>query len=168
LRAHRARQNAERLAFGRQWPDAGLVFTREDGEPVRPDSVSQKFERLVQTLSLPRIRLHDLRHTSASIGLASGESLKEISERLGHSSLGITADTHTHVLPVVASESAERRARLIPRTTAEADEDHVIISFSPGHPDPENANDEQVFPQVNAGGAGRTRTDDRGIMSPLL
>jgi integrase len=168
LRAHRARQNAERLAFGPQWPDAGLVFTREDGEPVRPDSVSQKFERLVQTLSLPRIRLHDLRHTSASIGLASGESLKEISERLGHSSLGITADTYTHVLPVVASESAERRARLIPRTTAEADEDHVIISFSPGHPDPENANDEQVFPQVNAGGAGRTRTDDRGIMSPLL
>lgn len=119
LRAHRAKQNAERLAFGPHWPDTGLVFTREDGEPVRPDSISQKFDRIVKRLGLQRIRLHDLRHTSASIGLASGETLKEISERLGHSSLGITADTYTHVLPVVAKESAQRRAQLIPRASVQ-------------------------------------------------
>jgi integrase len=168
LRAHRARQNAERLAFGPHWPDTGLVFTREDGEPVRPDSISQKFERLLATLPVPRIPLHALRHTSASIGLASGETLKEISERLGHSSLGITADTYTHVLPVVASESAERRARLIPRAGVQQDQDHVIISFSPDDPDASGEPDTGVFPQASMGGAGRTRTCDRGIMSPLL
>jgi integrase len=165
LRTLRARQNRERLAFGPQWPDGGLVFTREDGEPVRPDSVSQKFDRLLERLDLPRIRLHDLRHTSASIGLASGETLKEISERLGHSSLGITADTYTHVLPVVALESAKRRARLIPRASMQSDQDHVIILNSEPLKEAPESVDITAFPQVNTGGAGRTRTCDQGIMS---
>lgn len=66
--------------------------------------------------NLPVIRLHDLRHTSASLGLASGETLKEVSARLGHSTITITAATYTHVLPATAHESAERRSKFIPRT----------------------------------------------------
>lgn len=63
--------------------------------------------------NLPRIRLHDLRHTSASIGLASGESLLEVSRRLGHSSISVTADVYSHISPLVAKESAERLAHRV-------------------------------------------------------
>ena len=87
-----------------------LVFTTEEGQPLNPAYVSRHFDRLVARHGLPRIRLHDLRHTSASIGLASGESLVEVSRRLGHSSITITADIYSHISTVVAKESAERLA----------------------------------------------------------
>ena len=63
LRAHRAGQNRERLAWGPAYQDNDLVFSRENGTPLDPDSISGTFERMVRRLSLPRIRLHDLRHT---------------------------------------------------------------------------------------------------------
>ncbi|MFK5645113.1 tyrosine-type recombinase/integrase [Ornithinimicrobium sp. LYQ121] len=88
------------------------VFVR-DGQALPPGFVSRHFDRLVASAGLPRIRLHDLRHTSASLGLAAGESLVEVSRRLGHSTIGITADVYTHVDPEVARESSERRADLI-------------------------------------------------------
>ena len=113
LRAHRARQSAERLAFGQGWIDNGLVFTREDGTPVRPNHATSHFPLMITKAGLPKIRLHDLRHTSASLGLQSGESLKEVSDRLGHSSIVITADTYAHIAPELAQESADRVARLV-------------------------------------------------------
>ena len=91
------------------------MFVREDGELIHPEHVSNRFAAVVKAAGLPRIRFHDLRHTSATLGLAAGESMKEISDRLGHSTIGITADTYVHVLPAVAQESAERRAALVPR-----------------------------------------------------
>ena len=90
------------------WVDTGLVFTRDTGEALDPAYVSRHFDRLVAKHGLPRIRLHDLRHTSASMGLASGESLLEVSRRLGHSSITVTADIYSHLSPVVTRESAER------------------------------------------------------------
>ena len=89
------------------------MFTRDDGQPLDPTYVSRHFDRLVARHGLPRIRLHDLRHTSASIGLASGESLLEVSRRLGHSSITITADIYSHLSPAIAREAAERRSRHI-------------------------------------------------------
>jgi integrase len=61
----------------------------------------------VSVLDVPRIRLHDVRHTSASLGLAAGESLLEVSRRLGHSSITITADVYAHVSPSSAHAAAE-------------------------------------------------------------
>lgn len=90
-----------------------LVFTTPVGDRLDPAFVSRRFERLVTQHGLPRIRLHDLRHTSASIGLASGESLVEVSRRLGHSSITVTADIYAHISPLVAKESAERRAHQV-------------------------------------------------------
>jgi integrase len=90
-----------------------LVFTDAEGEPLDPTFVSRHFDRLVKKHGLPRIRLHDLRHTSASIGLASGETLLEVSRRLGHSSISVTADIYSHIAPLVASESAERLAAVV-------------------------------------------------------
>ncbi len=115
LRGHRRAQAAERLAWGGAWVDTDGVFVREDGELLHPEHVSNRFAALTRAAGLPRVRFHDLRHTSATLGLASGESLKEISDRLGHSTIGITADTYVHVLPATAQESAERRAALVPR-----------------------------------------------------
>ena len=68
------------------------------------------FHGVRQAMRLPRIRLHDLRHTSATLGLASGESLKEVSARLGHAALSVTADLYTDVSPDLARDSAHRLA----------------------------------------------------------
>jgi hypothetical protein len=88
-----------------------------DGRGMQPQYVTRLFSRACRDGGFPVIRLHDLRHTSASLGLAAGETLVEVSKRLGHSQLAITADTYTHVLPVVALASSEKRAALIPRAT---------------------------------------------------
>ncbi len=95
-----------------------LVFTREDGAGLHPGEVSARFRRLVKAAGLPPIRLHDLRHTSASLALAAGVPMKVVSDLLGHSTVTITADTYTSVLPEVAQEAANALAKIIPRTSA--------------------------------------------------
>jgi len=115
LRRWRAAQAAERRQWGKAWTDTGLVFTREDGSQLHPDLVISSFERICRAAGLPPIRLHDLRHTAASLALQAGVPLKVVSEQLGHSSLAITADTYTSVLPAVAQAAAEAVAGIIPR-----------------------------------------------------
>lgn len=112
LRGHALAQEAERVLAGDLWQGDDFAFCREDGAPLHPEFITRHFGRLVKGLGLPSIRLHDLRHTHASHGLAAGVPLKVIQERLGHSSLALTADTYTHVLPQVASDAAAIIARL--------------------------------------------------------
>jgi integrase len=114
LRAYRARQASERLVAGELWHnDRGFFFTREDGTPVHPDTFSEWFERQAQAAGLPRIRLHDLRHTYATLSLKAGVPSKVVSARLGHASTGITEDIYQHVTPQMQEEAAARVARLI-------------------------------------------------------
>lgn len=113
LRDHRRRQLEERMAAGSGWADTGLVFTREDGSALHPDALTQGFERAVKRLRLPRIRLHDLRHTWASLALAAGIPAKVVSERLGHSSIAITLDIYSHVSPALEEDAADRVAALV-------------------------------------------------------
>lgn len=115
LRAYRAAQRAKRLALGPAWVDSGLVFTMEDGRPIQPQLITRWFAAACKDGSLPHIRLHDLRHTSAALGEAAGESLLEVSRRLGHSNIAITADTYGHIFQAGALASSERRAGVIPR-----------------------------------------------------
>ena len=84
-----------------------------DGEPVNPDLYSQTFDRLVAGLDVPRIRLHDLRHTHATLLLKDGEALKVVSERLGHSNPAFTMTTYQHVLPGMGAGAAARFGRLL-------------------------------------------------------
>lgn len=115
LEAHRQQQDAEAAqarAVG-VWTASGLVFTREDGRWLRPDWVSHEFQRMISVAGVPALRLHDLRHTSASLALAAGVPMKVVSARLGHSSLAITADLYTHVSPAVADEAADRIGSLV-------------------------------------------------------
>jgi integrase len=80
LKAHRVRQHEERLAWGPAWVDTGLVFTREDGTPLRPTYVTRQFAKLTADAGLPSLTLHGLRHSYATAGLAAGVPVKVMSE----------------------------------------------------------------------------------------
>ncbi len=115
LRVHRRRQAAERLAWDAAYTDHGLVFCREDGTPIWPRSFSRMFDNHVTDAEVARIRLHDLRHTHATLALAAGVHPKVVSERLGHSTVGITLDIYSHAIPAMQEEAAALVANLIDR-----------------------------------------------------
>jgi len=106
-------QKAERLGAGGLGKDAGLVFTRADGEPYHPERISKLFVQAGKRAGLPRIRLHDLRHTYATLALAAGVHPKVVSERLGHANIGITLDCYSHCLPAISEAAANRVAALL-------------------------------------------------------
>jgi len=113
LRSVRARQAQERLLLGADYVDGGLVFARPDGRPQHPEHFSMAFDRRVARHRLPRIRLHDLRHSWATLALSAGVDVKIVSERLGHASAKITWDIYQHVTPTMQADAAETVARLI-------------------------------------------------------
>ncbi len=93
---------------GRVLNDEDYVFSRPDGSPVDPDVVTQYFTKTLKRAGLPHIRLHDLRHTHATLMLKAGIHPKIVSERLGHASIAITLDTYSHVLPGLQEAAAEK------------------------------------------------------------
>ncbi|HMT61270.1 MAG TPA: site-specific integrase, partial [Microthrixaceae bacterium] len=113
LRAHQERQDIERASAGSAWSDTGLVFTREDGSAIHPDRFSHWFADLVEKAGVPPIRLHDLRHTHATLALEAGVHPKVVSERLGHATVGITLDLYSHVTPSLDELAAETIAALV-------------------------------------------------------
>jgi len=113
LRAHREREEVERKSAGSAWHETGLVFTLEDGSAIHPDRFSRWFSRLVELAGVPHIRLHDLRHTHATLALEAGVHPKVVSERLGHATVGITLDLYSHVSPAMDEDAAERIAGLL-------------------------------------------------------
>jgi len=113
LRENRRRQKMERLGGGQLWKDSGFVFTREDGDPYHPERVSKLFTQASKKAGLLRIRLHDLRHTYATLALGAGVHPKVVSERLGHANIGITLDCYSHCLPALSEEAAYRVAALV-------------------------------------------------------
>jgi len=127
LRAHRRHQIEDRMVWGPAWVDSGLVFVADDGAPLHPEAVTDRFHAIAAAADLPPIRLHDLRHGAASIMLAAGVDMKTVSETLGHSTLGLTADTYTSVYTEVAAEAAEAAAALVPRRAARTG---VVTSLS--------------------------------------
>jgi integrase len=105
LRSHRSRQAQERLAAGSSYDRRGFLVADELGHPYSPDWISDRFEKLVAASELPRIRLHDCRHTAATLMLAAGTPTKIVAELLGHSSPTITLETYAHVLPGMAEQA---------------------------------------------------------------
>lgn len=105
FQTHKAQQNANRLALGKGYRTDGFVFARNDGSWIRPQTMSQAAKALFKRLGM-ECRLHDLRHTHATLLLKSGISSKVASSRLGHASVGITLDLYAHVLPGMDEEAA--------------------------------------------------------------
>ena len=113
LRAHRLRQDEERAEWGADCQDHDLVVAKENGEAIHPHTFSQAFERLIEKAGLPRIRLHDVRHTHATLALKAGVPVKVISERLGHESPAFMLKQYAHVIPGMQAEAAAQVAALI-------------------------------------------------------
>jgi len=107
LRTHRARQAEGLLALGVRLADDHHVVTRADGQPLQPRSLTHAFVKFVRQHGF-QIRLHDLRHSHATHMLASGVHPKIAQERLGHSSVGITLDLYSHVLPGMQAEAVSK------------------------------------------------------------
>jgi integrase len=113
LKAQAARQLDEQDAGNEAWVDSGLVFTQETGLALDPESVSRYFRQAVKKSMLPQIRLHDLRHTHATLALQAGVHPKVVSERLGHATISITLDTYSHAIPAMQEEAAALIAELV-------------------------------------------------------
>jgi integrase len=111
LSAWRDWQRAEQEAVGIESGD--WVFTNIDGQPVHPHSISQTFERIARRAGVPRIRLHDVRHTHGTLLIKAGIPVKVVSERLGHGNPAFTIDTYQHVLPGMQAEAARVFEKLI-------------------------------------------------------
>lgn len=106
LRKHKGEQAQLKLLQGEGYQDNGLVCCQDDGWPIPPDYLSDIFRFKVKAAGLEHIRFHDLRHTHATILLQEGVHAKVVSERLGHSNIGITLDTYSHVIPTMQAEAA--------------------------------------------------------------
>jgi len=98
---------------GRSLEPGDVLFTTQTGAPLHPDRARLLFQRAAKQAGLPVIRLHDLRHTHATLALAAGIHPKIVSERLGHANIGITLDTYSHCLPALSEEAACRVAALV-------------------------------------------------------
>ncbi len=109
LRRHRARQAEDLLRLGVRLGDDSHIVCREDGEPLQPNSLTHEFVRILALApDLPKVRFHDLRHTHATQLLAAGVHPKVAQERLGHSTIGITLDLYSHVMPGMQEDAAAK------------------------------------------------------------
>ena len=106
LREHREKQEADATLLGRQLTEDDLVFSHPDGSPRDPSTLTLAFRRLTRRIGLDGVRLHDLRHTMASLYLEQGVNPKTVAERLGHASVTITLDLYSHCLPGVQEAAA--------------------------------------------------------------
>ena len=118
LRAHRGQQEEERQEAQPLWQDHSLVFPRPDGRPMDPTAVSHEFSKLLEKVGLSHVRLHDLRHTMATLLLEAGVHPKVVQERAGHATIGITLDLYSHVQPTIQEEAARRIEAAVLRGTA--------------------------------------------------
>jgi integrase len=109
LRKHRVHQGEELLKIGVRTNDETHIVAQEDGTPLQPNSLTHEFVRLLaKTKALSKIRFHDLRHSHATHLLMNGVHPKVAQERLGHSSVGITLDLYSHVLPGMQEDAAAK------------------------------------------------------------
>jgi len=109
LRQHRRQQREDQIAMGPDWGNEGdLAFTDEVGGPIRPEWFSKEFGRVLAASGVPCIRLHDVRHTYATIALKTGIPAKVVSEHLGHSTIAITLDLYSHVTPGIDRDATDR------------------------------------------------------------
>ncbi len=109
LKNHRARQDETRLKVGAGWSNNDLVFCQNDGSSLDADNLYHRdFKAILKKAELRSIRIHDLRHTFASILIATGHNLKYIQNQMGHSSIKITLDLYGHLMPEIHEGAAKK------------------------------------------------------------
>ncbi|MBA2876378.1 integrase [Anoxybacillus caldiproteolyticus] len=108
LKKHKQKQEFQKEKLWRQYEDNNLIVCTDDGKPLDPRNLLRQFYRLIEEANVPRISFHDLRHTHATILMQQGENPKVVSERLGHSRVGITLDLYSHVSDDLQEQAAEK------------------------------------------------------------
>jgi integrase len=108
LRAHQAAQVEERIAAGSLWQDHDLVFAQPNGRPIERKSDWRAWKALLREADVPEVRLHDGRHTAATLLLAEGVHSRVVMEALGHAQMRTTTDTYSHVMPALGRDAADR------------------------------------------------------------
>ena len=116
LRAHAELQQQEKCLVGENWRENNLVFPTGIGTPMDPHRLFDSYKQLLKQAGLPDCRLHDLRHTAATLMLGWGIHPKVVQERLGHARISHTLGTYSHVLPSIQVEAAEKMDELVLRT----------------------------------------------------
>jgi len=94
-------------------PANELIFVTDSGMPLRQKVVKRGFRKLLAKARIRSVRLYDLRHTAATLGIAAGVSVKIISDQLGHASISFTLERYSHVLPSIQDEAAAKVERLL-------------------------------------------------------
>ena len=118
IKKHRIRQHEERLKLGMDWQDFDLVFPSQVGTPLTMPRITRVFKRIKDDADITKaVRLYDLRHTTATLLLQAGINPKVVSERLGHSTITLTLDVYSHVLPTMQAEATEHLEDIIFRNT---------------------------------------------------
>lgn len=116
LQSHRRRQLEQRLALGRSYSNLDLVFTSELGSPLNPRNLAQRqYSSILDVSGLADrgLVLYSLRHTCARLLLSGGENPKIVAERLGHTSVKMTLDTYSHVLPGMQRSASDRLGKML-------------------------------------------------------
>jgi integrase-like protein len=116
LRLHQRQQERHRVRrdnTDKPYLPSRYVFTRPDGAPFHPGYFTQRLRLLIDRAGLPPVRLHDLRHGAASLAHSAGVDIKTIQDQLGHSTIALTADVYTSVLPAIQRKAAEDTVQLI-------------------------------------------------------
>lgn len=109
LKSHRVKQNETRLKVGSGWSNNDLVFCQNDGAALDGDNLyHREFKAILRKAELRAIRIHDLRHTFASVLIAAGHNLKYIQNQMGHSSIKTTLDLYGHIMPEVHEGAAKK------------------------------------------------------------
>jgi integrase len=116
LKEHKVQQEEHRAMMEIPLKDDDLIFSHPDGKPLLPDTVSHAWVKLVKRVGLGGVRLHDARHSHASLMLKQGVHPKIVQERLGHASIQITLDTYSHVAPGLQEAAAARFDELVTPT----------------------------------------------------
>jgi site-specific recombinase XerD len=112
LKAHKAAQAAKRLAAGSAWEDWDLVFCRPNGRPIDPRDDWGAWRSLLVDAGIARARLHDARHTAATLLLEQGVDIRVVQEILAHSSITVTK-RYAHVTSRLARDAADRMGRAL-------------------------------------------------------
>lgn len=115
LRRHRSEQDVLRASLGSDWQDNDLVFPGPTGKPIGDKPIRRIFRLACEKAEVPEIRLHDLRHTTATLLLKAGINPKIVSERLGHSSVALTLNTYTHVIESMQRDAADKLGQILRR-----------------------------------------------------
>jgi integrase len=123
LQAHQSRQDVERKAAGERWEAQGLVFSTRLGRPLGQRNVIRCFRRTLKKAGIAHRRFYDLRHTCASLLLVQGVHPRVVMEILGHSQIGLTMNTYSHVVPQLQQDAARRMDSLFTGDDGDTDQD---------------------------------------------